>query len=292
MEVLLKYRGREVSAVEVAFIRTLLAENPEASRRALSKKLCEAWHWVQPNGALRDMVCRGLMLELDRAGLIELPPVRCRPRNNVLKHRDAGSVAVDTTPLRAALAALQPIEFRQVRGTEHEPLFGALLAAHHYLGYTRPVGEQLKYLVYAQGRPIACFAWSSAPRHLAARDRFIGWSAQARHQNIRFVAYNSRFLILPWVEVAHLASHLLGRMAKRLSRDWEALYAHPVYYLESFVDPTRFQGTCYRAANWQFLGRTTGRGKADQTKKSNRSSKQVLGYPLTRHFRSRLCRIA
>ena len=292
MEVLLKYRGREVSAVEVAFIRTLLAENPEASRRALSKKLCEAWHWVQPNGALRDMVCRGLMLELDRAGLIELPPVRCRPRNNVLKHRDAGSVAVDTTPLRAALAALQPIEFRQVRGTEHEPLFGALLAAHHYLGYTRPVGEQLKYLVYAQGRPIACFAWSSAPRHLAPRDRFIGWSAQARHQNIRLVAYNSRFLILPWVEVAHLASHLLGRMAKRLSRDWEALYAHPVYYLESFVDPTRFQGTCYRAANWQFLGRTTGRGKADHTKKPNRSYKQVLGYPLTRHFRSRLCRIA
>ncbi len=292
MEVLLKYRGREVSAVEVAFIRTLLAENPEASRRALSKKLCEAWHWVQPNGALRDMVCRGLMLELDRAGLIELPPVRCRPRNNVLKHRDAGSVAVDTTPLRAALAALQPIEFRQVRGTEHEPLFGALLAAHHYLGYTRPVGEQLKYLVYAQGRPIACFAWSSAPRHLAPRDRFIGWSAQARYQNIGLVAYNSRFLILPWVEVAHLGSHLLGRMAKRLSRDWEALYAHPVYYLESFVDPTRFQGTCYRAANWQFLGRTTGRGKADHTKKPNRSSKQVLGYPLTRHFRSRLCRIA
>ncbi len=292
MEVLLKYRGREVSAVEVAFIRTLLAENPESSRRALSKKLCEAWHWVQPNGALRDMVCRGLMLELDRAGLIELPPVRCRPRNNVLKHRDAGSVAVDTTPLRAALAALQPIEFRQVRGTEHEPLFGALLAAHHYLGYTRPVGEQLKYLVYAQGRPIACFAWSSAPRHLAPRDRFIGWSAQARHQNIRLVAYNCRFLILPWVEVAHLASHLLGRMAKRVSRDWEALYAHPLYYLESFVDPTRFQGTCYRAANWQFLGRTTGRGKADHTKKPNRSCKQVLGYPLTGDFRSRLCRIA
>jgi hypothetical protein len=291
MEVLLKYRGREVSAVEVAFIRTLIAENPQASRRALSKKLCEAWHWVQPNGALRDMVCRGLMLELDRAGLIELPPVRCRPRNNVLKHRDAGSVAVDTTPLRAALAALQPIEFRQVRGTEHEPLFGALLAAHHYLGYTRPVGEQLKYLVYARGRPIACFSWSSAPRHLAPRDRFIGWSAQARRQNIHFIAYNCRFLILPWVEVAHLASHLLGRMAKRLSRDWEALYAHPVYYLESFVDPTRFQGTCYRAANWQFLGRTTGRGKADHTKKPNRSYKQVVGYPLTRHFRSRLCRI-
>jgi hypothetical protein len=292
MEVALKYRGREVTAGEVAFIRTLIAEHPAASRRALSKKLCEAWHWVQPNGAPRDMVCRSLMLELDRAGLIELPPVRCRPPNNALKHRDAGAVAVDTTPLRAPLAALQPVAFREVRGTEHEGLFRALLAAHHYLGYTRPVGEHLTYLVYAHERPIACFAWSSAPRHLAPRDRFIGWSAHARRQNIGLIAYNSRFLVLPWIEVAHLASHLLGRMAKRLSRDWEAIYAHPVYYLESFVDPTRFQGTCYRAANWQFLGRTTGRGKAAPTRKPNRSRKEVLGYPLIRHFRSRLCRIA
>lgn len=292
MEVLLKYRGREVTEDDVGFIRALIAEHPGTSRRALSKKLCEAWHWVQPNGALRDMVCRSLMLELDRAGLIDLPPVRCRPPNNVLRHRDVGAVAVDTTPLRAPLAELQPVQIHQVRGSEHEGLFGALLAAHHYLGYTRPVGEHLKYLVYAQGRPMACFAWSSAPRHLGPRDRFIGWSAQARRHNIRLIAYNSRFLVLPWIEVAHLASHLLGRMAQRLSRDWEQVYAHPVYYLESFVDPIRFQGTCYRAANWQFLGRTTGRGKADHTKKPNRSCKAVLGYPLTRHFRPLLCRIA
>jgi hypothetical protein len=290
MEVKLKYRGREVKAGDVAFIQALIAEDPGASRRALSKKLCEAWNWVQPNGALRDMVCRGLMLELDRAGLIELPPVRCRPPNNVLKRCAPGAVAVDTTPLCAPLAELQPVEFRQVRHTEHEALFGALLQAHHYLGYTRPVGEHLKYLVYAKGRPIACFAWSSAPRHLGARDCFIGWSAQARRENIRFIAYNSRFLVLPWIEVAHLASHLLGRMAKILSRDWEHLYAHPVYYLESFVDPERFAGTCYRAANWLFLGRTTGRGKADHTNKPNRSRKVVLGYPLTKHFRHRLCR--
>ena len=291
MEVKFKYRGRELRASDIAFIQALIAEDPGASRRALSKKLCEAWNWVQPNGALRDMVCRSLMLELDRSGLIELPPVRCRPPNNVLKRRVSGSVAVDATPLRAPLCELQPLEFRQVRRTEHETLFGALLQAHHYLGYTQPVGEHLKYLVYAKGRPVACFAWSSAPRHLAPRDRYIGWSAQARRQNIRFIAYNSRFLVLPWIEVAHLASHLLGRMAKRLSRDWEQVYAHPVYYLESFVDPERFQGTCYRAANWLFLGRTTGRGKADHTNKPNRSRKQVLGYPLTKQFRHLLGRI-
>ncbi len=291
MEVKFKYRGRELRASDIAFIQALIAEDPGASRRALSKKLCEAWNWVQPNGALRDMVCRSLMLELDRSGLIELPPVRCRPPNNVVKRRVSGSVAVDSTPLRAPLCELQPLEFRQVRRTEHETLFGALLQAHHYLGYTQPVGEHLKYLVTAKGRPVACFAWSSAPRHLAPRDRFIGWSAQARRQNIRFIAYNSRCLVLPWIEVAHLASHLLGRMAKRLSRDWEHVYAHPVYYLESFVDPERFQGTCYRAANWLFLGRTKGLGKAAHTNKPNRSRKEVLGYPLTKRFRHRLCRI-
>jgi hypothetical protein len=291
MEVELKYRGREVKASDVAFIQALIAENPRASRRALSKKLCEAWNWVQPNGALRDMVCRGLMLELDRAGLIKLPPVRCRPPNNVLKRRVPGAVAVDSTPLGAPLTELQPLAFCQVRRSEHEELFGLLLQDHHYLGYTRPVGEHLKYLVYAKERPVACLAWSSAPRHLAPRDRFIGWSAQVRRQNIRFIAYNSRFLVLPWIQVPHLASHLLGRMAKMLSRDWEQVYAHPVYYLESFVDPERFQGTCYRAANWLFLGRTTGRGKADHTNKPNRSRKEVLGYPLTKHFRHRLCRI-
>jgi hypothetical protein len=291
MAVKLRYRGREVSDAEVAFIEELIKAHPEASRRALSKKLCEAWGWVQPNGELRDMVCRSLMLELERAGLIELPPVRCRPPNNVLARRPPGAVEIDATPLRAPLAALRPLELRQVRATAQERLFDALLQAHHYLGYTRPVGEHLKYLAYAQGRPIACFAWSSAPRHLGPRDRFIGWSAQARRQNLRFVAYNSRFLLLPWVHVPHLASHLLSAMVKVLTRDWEAVYAHPLYYLESFVDPQRFRGTCYRAANWLFLGRTSGRGKADQTHRANRSRKEVLGYPLTRRFRQRLCRV-
>ena len=190
MEVKFKYRDREVTASDIAFIQALIAEDPGASRRGLSKKLCEAWNWVQTNGALRDMVCRSLMLELHRAGLIELPPVRCRPPNNVLQKRVPGAVAVDSTTLRAPLTELQPLAFRQVRRTEHEHLFGALLQAHHYLGYTRPVGEHLKYLVYAKERPVACFAWSSAPRHLAPRDHFIGWSAQARRQNIRFIAYN------------------------------------------------------------------------------------------------------
>ena len=170
-------------------------------------------------------------------------------------------------------------------------MFNSLLHQHHYLGYKQPVGEHLKYLVYAQGRPVACVAWSSAPRHLGSRDRFIGWDKQARVHNIGLLAYNTRFLILPWVSVPHLASHILGRMARTLCADWCGLYAHPIYYLETFIDPQRFQGTCYRAANWSVLGLTTGRGKADLTHQANRSIKQVLGYPLVKDFRQRLSQI-
>jgi hypothetical protein len=190
--------------------------------------------------------------------------------------------------MTASLAEIRPLEFQQVRRTAEERLFNSLLERYHYLGYKQPVGEHLKYVVYALNRPIACLGWSSAPRHLGPRDRFIGWSTDARRQNIRYLAYNTRYLILPFVRVEHLASHILAGMARRLSEDWERVYGHPVYYLETFVDPERFRGTCYRAANWVVLGRTTGRGKDDLSHKANRSIKEVLGYPLIKDFRRQL----
>lgn len=289
-----RYRGREIRAEDIVFIRQHIAEHPGVSRRRLSQKLCEAWQWRQANGALCDMVCRGLLLVLHRAGEIELPPVRYTPPNPLAKRQPPPPPPpppprlLDITPIRASLRQLQPIEIQPVRRTPEEALFNSLMEQYHYLGYEQPVGEHLKYVAWAQGRPIACLAWSSAPRHLGSRDRFIGWSAEARRCNLRFLAYNTRFLILPWVEVPHWASHLLGGMAKRLSEDWERLYQHPIYFLETFVDPERFRGTCYRAANWILLGLTTGRGKDDQTNRRNRSLKQVLGYPLTPRFRELL----
>jgi Druantia protein DruA len=292
MEIALTYRHRAVTRDEVAFIRQLIAEHPEASRCALSKKLCRAWNWVQANGNLRDMVCRGLMLELHRAGWIELPPVRKRPNNPLAKRSRPALVAVDTQPLQVKLAELQPLTVRQVRRAPEEPLFNSLIEQHHYLGYSQPVGEHLKFLVYAQDRPIACLAFSSAPRHLGSRDRFIGWSREARLANIRLIAYNTRYLLVPWVSVEHLASHLLGRIARMISAEWQRLYGHPIYFLETFVDPQRFRGTCYRAANWIYLGDTTGRGKDAPTHKPNRPLKQVLGYPLVKDFRRRLQSIA
>jgi hypothetical protein len=198
---------------------------------------------------------------------------------------------LDKSPVRGSVSTLGPIEFLQVRRTGRESVFNSLIETYHYLGYTQPVGEHLKYMIYAQGQPVACFAWSSAPRHLGPRDRFIGWSAEARKNNIHLVAYNSRFLVLPWVEVRYLASHLLGRMAKMLSGDWERMYGHSVYFLETFVHTERFKGTCYRAANWIHLGQTTGRGKNDQTHKSNRPLKDVLGYPLHKRFRQLLSKV-
>lgn len=284
----LNYRHRVITDADLVFIRRLIAENPQCSRRRLSEKLCRAWNWVQPNGALRDMVCRGMMLMLHRQGLIELPPVRQVSRNFLVQRDKPAAVIVDQTPLSMSLAELGPLEIRQVRRTPEEALFNSLLQQHHYLGYSQPVGEHLKYLVFARGRPIACVAWSSAPRHLGSRDRFIGWGAQARLNNIRLLAYNTRFLILPWVRVPHLASHILGRMARRLSADWQQLYAHPIYFVETFIDPQHFAGTCYRAANWTVMGQTTGRGKDAPTRAVNRSIKQVLGYALVKDFRQRL----
>jgi hypothetical protein len=189
------------------------------------------------------------------------------------------------------LKALGPIEILPVRRTAEEPLFNSLMEHYHYLAYEQPVGEHLKYLAWAQGRPIACLAWSSAPRHLGSRDRYIGWSAETRRRNIRFIAYNTRFLILPWVRVPHLASHILGKATRALSDDWDRMYGHPVYFAETFIDPGRFRGTCYRAANWQLLGLTTGRGKNDQTNKPNRPIKEILGLPLTARFREYLTQL-
>ena len=284
-----RYRGRVVTTDDVTSIRQLIAENPGASRRRLSEKLCEAWQWKQANGALRDMVCRGLLLMLHRAGEIELPPIRFKTLNPLVLRVTPAPMLIDTTPIAGALKELRPIELQQVRRTGDEPLFNSLMEQHHYLKYEQPVGEHLKYLAWAQGRPIACLAWSSAPRHLGSRDRYIGWSAEVRRRNIRFIGYNTRFLILPWVRVPHLASHILGRMAAVLSDDWQRMYSHPIYFAETFIDPGRFRGTCYRAANWTYLGATTGRGKNDLTHRPNRSRKLVFGQPLVRDFRRRLC---
>jgi hypothetical protein len=287
MDKQLSYRGRTIRDNQVAQIAELIAAHPGASRRALSILVCQTWQWVQPNGTLCDALCRGLLLLLHRAGRIALPEPSWRSSRPARRSRPR-PVDLPAVPLEAPLRALGPVAIEQVRRTPREALVDGLIARYHYLGYVQPVGEHLKYLVTAQGQPLACFCWSSAPRHLGPRDRYLGWSPEIRKANLRGLAYQSRFLILPWVQVPHLASHLLGRMARQLSADWERVYAHPIYFTETFVDPTRYWGTCYRAANWVWLGRTTGRGKDDLTHRPNRPLKDVWGYALVPDFRQRL----
>jgi len=287
MEPALRYRGRSVSLDQVTEITKLIADNPSASRRALSIEVCRAWNWRQPNGTLCDALCRGLMLQLHRAGYIKLPAPAWRSSKRAVRSQPQ-PVELPERPIHKALKELRPISILQVRRTPHEALVEGLVARYHYLGYKQPVGEHLKYLVTVEDEPIGCFCWSSAPRHLGPRDRFIGWPPEIRKANLRGVAYQSRFLILPWVRVRFLASYLLGRMSRQLSADWERVYAHPVYFAETFTDPNRFRGTCYRAANWVWLGQTTGRGKDSQSLRPNRSLKDVWGYPLVRDFRGRL----
>lgn len=288
VKAVLKYRGRLLYEADIASIRDLVQAHPGASRRELSRQLCQKWNWVQPNGRPCDLVCRSLLLALDRGGQITLPPGRGSHPNPLAVRRRPDRPAVDMTPVEGQLKDLGALEFRLVRRTPEEPLFNGLIEHHHYLGYTQPVGEHLKHTVYALGRPIACLAWSSAPRHLRPRDRFIGWGPEARRRNIAFIAYNTRYSIMPWVRVPHLASHRLGRMAAMVPRDWARIYGPGIDYLETFIDPQRSRGTCYRAANWVVLGLTCGRGPNAASHQPNRSLKQVLGYPLETQFRRRL----
>ena len=239
MSLQFRYRGKIVTDDDIGFIRQLIIDNPNDSRWALSKKLCRAWNWIQPNGTLKDMVCRGLMLELHRAGHIRLPAKKRRVNNPFVNRTKPAKVTIDQSPVNGKLSQIKVLRFCQVRRTGLEKLFNSLIEHYHYLGYCHPVGEQLKYIVYSQQRPLACLAWSSAPRHIGFRDRFIGWSAHSRKKHIHLLAYNTRFLILPWVRVGCLASYILGRMAKIVCEDWQTIYRHPIYYLETFVDKQR-----------------------------------------------------
>jgi len=287
MGIEVRYRGKVYAEPEIDDIRGLIARHPGESRFFLSKELCRLWNWTQPNGTPRDMVCRGLMLLLDRQGLITLPDKK-RELPWLKEKRVAPVETVDTAPVDCPLSNL-PTDLVMVRRTPEERLYQSLIHRHHYLGYTRPVGEHLEYVAFSRGRPVACVGFSSAPRHIGVRDRYLGWHQEERTFHLHKIVVNTRFLILPWVKVPHLASHLLGRIARRISSDWHGIYHHPIVWLETFVDPERgFAGTCYKAANWRYLGLTTGRGKNDQTRKANRSLKYVFGYPLIKDFRKAL----
>ena len=235
------------------------------------------------------MVCRGLLKQLEDNGLIVQPPKKRDTNNPFINRKPPQLVTVDKSPLSCNLKSIHAIELRSIRKTKYEKLYNSLIHEYHYLKYAQPVGENFKYIAFSNNRPIGCIGWASAAWYIGCRDRFIGWGPDARQKNLYLIAYNTRFLVLPWIKVANLASHLLSLNAAVISQDWFNFYNHPIYFLETFVDTAKFNGTCYKAANWIYLGQTTGRGRLDQINRQNRSIKDVYGYPLCKDFRGYLC---
>lgn len=291
MSELMVIQGRALSAADLGLIRRLLETHPDWHRTQLSKELCRHWRWRTLGGQIKDMACRSLLRKLDARGLIRLPSPRKPGRGSQLARVWAPH---DTSSLEGALQSFQPIRVVDARnGRENASLFSCLLQEYHYLSYRTSVGETMRYLAFDEGdRPLGCLLFGAAAWKARDRDAFIGWSARSREQNLSLVANNSRFLILPWARIPHLASHLLSLCLRRLSADWEARYNHPIVLVETFVERDRFRGTCYRAANFIKVGQTAGRTRQDRNHSITTPVKDIYVYPLHRRFRERLCQLS
>jgi hypothetical protein len=284
-------QGRRLHEPDLQQIRQWLGEHPDWSRWRLSRELAAHWDWRNRAGQLKDMAARTLLVKLHQRGLLELPARRQVPTNRM---RCSGPSSAtpdwDRRPLQCDLAALGALSVREVsRQGAERAWVAAALGAFHYLGFGGTVGENLHYVVRdGSGRPLACLVFGAAAWKCQARDQFLGWSAEQRQQNLGLVANNTRFLILPWVQVPHLASWILGQVSHRLARDWQLKYGHPIVVLETFVERERFHGTAYRAANWQAVGATRGRTRQDRHTSIQAPVKDVYLYPLRRSFREAL----
>jgi len=283
-------QGRQVGAADIEWLRGQLVAHRDWNRTRLSRELCARWDWRNALGQPKDMAARTLLLKLERAGHLRLPARRAVSPN---AHRNRRVEAPGRPPaaIRGALRELQALRVGIVApGSQDARLFHGLLAHEHYLGVRNTVGENIRYLVKDRhGRPVACVLFGSAAWKCAARDDFLGWDRPTRERNLQHLTNNTRFLILPWVRVPHLASHVLGLIARRIRADWQLKYGHPVAALETFVDRSRFKATCYRAANWIKVGSTRGRTRNDRQQRIQVPVKEVYLYPLLDGFRGELC---
>ncbi|MGB2809161.1 MAG: Druantia anti-phage system protein DruA [Sedimentisphaerales bacterium] len=283
-------QGRKIKPTDIQLIQQLLAENPSWGRSRLSLELCQQWNWRRPDQSPKDMACRSLLLKLGRAGQIVLPP-RKGGSPNALRNRSIPSIPHSTEEIDGNLKALVPLQVMPLSPrSDGYSLFQCLLSRYHYLGHKNTVGQNMRYLIRDRAaRPLACALFGSAAWKTAPRDAFIGWDPSTREKNLGLLTNNSRFLILPWVKVPHLASHILSRISRRVCSDWMAKYGHPIYLLETFVDRSRFRGTCYKAANWTLIGQTQGRSRNDRDRTTRVSAKDIYVYPLIKKFRRELC---
>lgn len=285
-QIIFRYRARELTEEDLEHIRSRITSHFVRGRSHISRVLCQDWHWLQPNGKLKEYAARDLLLRLEESGLINLP-ARLRPKNNLKPRRFLQIPFFTQEPRRGSLNSHASPEIELLDSGDNE-LWGYLLHHYHYLGVPKLVGEHLRYLVRLEGQVVACLAWASAAFKVKSRDELIGWSAEIKMRRLHFVANNARFLVLPWIQIKHLASKVLAQNLKRLSHDWQAAYHHPVYLAETFVDISRFQGTCYKAANWRYVGQTRGSAKRGNEYQFHGQPKAVYIYPLHRHFQRAL----
>jgi hypothetical protein len=284
-------QGRAVSELDLELIRQWVGQNPGWSRWRLSRELAARWAWRNDAGQLKDMAARTLLVKLQQRGLIELPARRQTPTNRMrCPQRIPAGWDEEPRPLACPLAQLGSLSLREVSSQASERAWvRAALGRFHYLSFGGAVGENLQYVARDhQGRALACLVFGAAAWKCQDRDQFIGWSAEQRQCNLGLIANNTRFLILPWVQVPDLGSWILGQVAGRIGRDWQAKYGHPVVVLETFVEQQRFRGTVYRAANWQPVGVTAGRSRQDRHTCIQAPLKDIYLYPLRRNFRKAL----
>ena len=286
-------RRPEITNELIKYINDVITQHPNWNRTKISQFLCEQWDWRMPNKTLKDISCRDMLRSLDKAGKIKLPkPVKtsnAKRVNNKLKYIQ--TFICDKTPIETKLSALQPLRIEVIEEKWRVNEFKAYIENFHYLGFDRTVGENMKYMVYSNdGRLLACLLFGSAAWSCRDRDEYIGWSAKSRKSNLQETTNNVRYLIVPWVTVSCLASHILGLIAKRVSSDWEHKYGHSLNLLETFVEKDRFRGTCYKAANWVFVGSTKGRGRNSFHGGDNIPVKDIHVYPLVRDFLEKLNR--
>ena len=283
-----RYCGRTFTAEEMDRIRSLIAAKPQRNRHQLSRAVCEQFDWRGPAGRLKAMSCRVAMLRMHRDGLIRLPlPQR---GNGNGRSRPKITALSDPQPLLGVpVDTLGPITLRTVRTQKESALWNELIQRYHYLGYTPLPGAQLRYLFYSHSQLLGALGFGAAAWLAAPRDSFIGWNHRQRKTNLHLVINNARFLLLPWISVKNLASKTLAEASKRLPSDWKQLYGYQPVLLETFVECGRFHGSSYRAANWTYVGKTTGRGKLEKTHNQVTPIKDILLYPLDRQFRNILC---
>jgi hypothetical protein len=276
----------------LAVVRALIEQHPDRHRTALSRHLCELWNWRNGTGRLKDMAARTLLLKLHARGLIELPPPQRRTRRPCAQAPPP--FAPERFPVAPALidgglGSLQPVRLELAHTRAARRRVGQWLAQYHYRGFHGAVGENVQYVARdVRERELAVMVFGAAAWKVAARDQFIGWSREQRAGRLGWVVNQQRFLILPWIRVPHLASHLLALATRRLSHDWQRRYGHPVCLVETFVEADRFAGTAYQAAGWLALGQTTGRTRQDRHSTIQTPSKTVWVCPLHPRFRETL----